>query len=287
MDTDTNTLYRKIKEENFFKVCASGNDFIVLLNLEKRVTPEEGKVLSQKLCRSKFSLSADGFIMVETPNNSQAHVAWRFYNSDGSVAEMCGNGARACAKLLYKLNLVPQSFYLETLAGLIFCEVKGDRVKVALGKPRDLNLNLALKTDHDIYLVHFVNSGVPHVVLFWEDIETAPVEKIAPKIRYHEMFKPAGTNVNFVEIFRKDGKTYLKVRTYERGVEGETLACGTGASASAYIASKLGLINFPVEVHTKGGEVLTIEYNPEREILFLEGEALLIGKIQIFEDALK
>ncbi|MEZ0343283.1 MAG: diaminopimelate epimerase [Caldimicrobium sp.] len=287
MDTETNTLYQKIKNENFFKVCASGNDFIVLLNIEKKVTPEEGVILAKKLCRPKFSISADGFIMVEAPTNPQAQVAWRFYNADGSMAEMCGNGARACARLIYNLNLVPQSFYLETFAGLIFCEVKGERVKVALGKPRDLNLNLTLKTDHDIYLAHFVNTGVPHVVLFWEDVDTAPVEKIGPIIRYHDEFKPAGTNVNFVEVFKEEKKTYLKVRTYERGVEGETLACGTGASASAYIASSLGLINFPVEVHTKGGEVLTIDFDEEKEILFLEGEARLIGKFQIFEDALK
>jgi diaminopimelate epimerase len=287
MDTTTTNLYQKIKEETFFKVSASGNDFIVLLNLDGKVSPEEGKVLAQRLCRPKFSVSADGFIMIERPVNPQAQVAWKFFNADGSVAEMCGNGARSCARLLAELKLVPSFFYLETLAGLIFCEVKGDRVKVALGPPKDLNLRLVLKTEYDLYLAHFVNTGVPHAVLFWEDIESAPVEKIGPLIRYHESFKPAGTNVNFVEVVKDQDRAYLKVRTYERGVEGETLACGTGASASAYVSVKLGLLSFPVQVLTRGGEVLIIDYDSEKETLYLEGEARLIGKFQIFQDALK
>ncbi len=287
MDATTTQLYQRIKEETFFKVSASGNDFIVLLNLDGKVSHEEGKILARRLCRPKFSVSADGFILIERPENPMAQVAWRFYNADGSVAEMCGNGARSCARLLAALNLVPNPFYLETLAGLIFCEVRGDRVKVALGTPRDLNLRLVLKTEHDLYLAHFVNTGVPHAILFWEDIESAPVEKIGPVIRYHESFKPAGTNVNFVEVVKDQDRVFLKVRTYERGVEGETLACGTGASASAYVSFKLGLVSFPVQVLTRGGEELIIDYDSERETLYLEGEARLIGKFQIFEDALR
>lgn len=287
MDLELNTLYSKLKEDSFFKVCAGGNDFIVYLDFEGKISPEEGKLLAQRLCRSKFSVSADGFIIIERANNPHAQVAWRFYNSDGSLAEMCGNGARAVARLLHYLNLVSNPFYLETLAGLIFCEVKGERVKVALGRPRDLKLNLALKTDYDLYLVHFVNTGVPHAVLFWEDIESAPVEKIGPLIRYHEAFKPGGTNVNFVELVKDLEGSYLKVRTYERGVEGETLACGTGASASAYVSYQLGLLSFPVKVHTRGGEILIIDFDSEKEILFLEGETRLLFKFQILEEALK
>jgi diaminopimelate epimerase len=287
MDTEIKTFYQKLKEDFFFKVCASGNDFIIYLNFNGKISPEEGVILAKKLCRSKFSVSADGFILIEKSENPMAHVAWRFYNSDGSIAEMCGNGARACARLLYTLGLVPETFYLETLAGLIHCEIKDKRVKVALGKPKDLELNITLKTEYDIFLAHFVNTGVPHVVLFWEDIESAPVEKIGPIIRFHEKFKPAGTNVNFVEVVRGEKETFIKVRTYERGVEAETLACGTGASAAAYISSKLGLLSLPVNVHTRSGEILTIDYDEEKETLYLEGEALSLFKFQIFEDALK
>ncbi|BAU23493.1 diaminopimelate epimerase [Caldimicrobium thiodismutans] len=287
MNNEINSLFLKLKDETLYKVSASGNDFIVLLNFEGKFTPEEGTALAKRLCRDKFSVSADGFILIERPLHPQAHVAWKFFNRDGSIAEMCGNGARAVARLLYHLELVPNPFYLETLAGLIFCQVKGERVKVALGKPRDLKLNLALKSDYDMYLVHFVNTGVPHVVLFWEDIDTAPVEKIGPLIRYHESFKPAGTNVNFLQPLEEDGKTYLKIRTYERGVEAETLACGTGACASAFISVELGLVNYPVSVLTRSGELLIIDWDEEKEILYLEGQASLIFKFNIYQDALK
>lgn len=280
-------LWEKIRDMEVYKVSASGNDFIVLLNFDRKITIDEGKFLAQRLCRPKFSVSADGFILIEPPSTSQAHVSWNFYNADGSLAEMCGNGARAVARLLYELNLVPEKFHLETLAGLISAEIKGSRVRISLNRPRDLNLNITIRTDYDWYLGHFVNTGVPHVVIFWENTEDAPVSKIGPKIRYHELFSPAGTNVNFVEISEELGKKVLRIRTYERGVEGETLACGTGACASAYIAYKLNLIELPVDVHTRGGEILTVDLDPENETLYLEGDTLLIFKGKIFPDALK
>jgi len=286
MDTDTHTLYQKIKEETLYKVSASGNDFIVLLNFDQKFSLEEGKVLAQRLSRPKFSVSADGFIMLENPTHPKAKVKWNFYNADGSLAEMCGNGARAVSRLLAELKLVESPFYLETLAGLIRAEIKGKRVKISLGRPTELKLNLTLKTDYDLYLVHFVNTGVPHAVLFWENLEEAPVEKLGPLIRYHEAFKPRGTNVNFVQPSEKDKRKRLLVRTFERGVEGETLACGTGATASAYISYKLGLVDFPVEVLTRGGEVLTIDFDSEEEVLFLEGDTSYVFKFHIFEDAL-
>jgi len=278
-------LYEKLKDKTFYKVSASGNDFIVLLNFDNIISLDEGKVLAQRLCRPKFSVSADGFILLEKPENSNAQVKWVFYNSDGSLAEMCGNGARAVGRLLSELKLFSFPFFLETLAGLIHIEVKGKRVKVSLGKARDLKLNLTLKSDYDLYLVHFVNTGVPHTVLFWEEVDSAPVEKIGPLIRYHEAFKPSGTNVNFVEIVKTGEKGFLKIRTYERGVEGETLACGTGATASAYITYKLGLMQFPIEVLTRGGEILIIDMDKD-ETLYLEGDTRYLFEFKIYEDAL-
>lgn len=282
-----NNLYEKLKDRPFYKVCASGNDFVVILNYDQAITPDEAKILASKLCRAKFSISADGFILIERPTQERAHVAWRFYNADGSEAEMCGNGARAVARLLSELELVPNPFYLQTLAGLIYAEIRGNRVKVALTKPKDLKLNITLRTEYDWYLAHFVNTGVPHVVLFWEKIEEAPLEKLGPKIRYHELFSPAGTNVNFVELICEDNQKYLKIRTYERGVEGETLACGTGASASAYVAYKLNLVEPPVRVLTRGGEYLEIDIDKESEQIYLEGEARIIFQGKIYPDALK
>jgi len=278
-------LISKLKDKIFYKLSASGNDFIFLLNLDREIDADtEGPSLAKALCRPKFSVSADGFILVEKASSPEANFSWRFFNSDGSEAEMCGNGARCFARLLYELGLCDKIMSFQTKAGIIKAEVKGKRVKVKLTTPKDLKLNLAVKTEHDIYLAHFVNTGVPHLVLFWEDVSQAPVEKLGRILRYHEMFAPAGTNVNFVELCKDEGQSYLKVRTYERGVEAETLACGTGASASAYIALKLGLISGEVPVLTKGGEwlIITLEGND----LFLEGDTRYLFSFKIFEDAL-
>jgi len=285
MDENLDHLFQKIKDQTFYKLSASGNDFIIFLNFEGKITLEEGKILAKKLCRPKFSISADGLILLEKPSISSASFSWKFFNSDGSEAEMCGNGARCVARLVEELGLFKSPFYFETKAGLIYAEVKGERVKVALTSPIDLKLNLVIRTDYDWFMAHFVNTGVPHVVIFWDDIESAPVEKIGPKIRYHEIFKPAGTNVNFVELVEGD-KKYLKIRTYERGVEAETLACGTGASASAYISYKLGLVDKKVDLLTKSGEILTVYIEDEENKIYLEGDTRFVFEGKIKKEAI-
>ncbi len=288
MDEKVRVLWEKVKEETFYKLSASGNDFIFLLNLDGKIKADaEGPLLARLLCRPKFSVSADGLILVERSQEKPELWSWRFFNSDGSEAEMCGNGARCYVRLLSELGLLERSSVVfQTRAGLIFAEIKGKRVKVKLTKPKDLKLNLTIKTNYDLYLGHFVNTGVPHLVLFWEDVSQAPLTKLGPVLRYHELFAPAGTNVNFVQLCEEDGKKYLKVRTYERGVEGETYACGTGASASAYIAIKLGLVDKEVPVLTSGGEWLTITLS-EEEALFLEGDTKYLFHFKIHEDALR
>ncbi len=273
---------RRFKELKFYKLCASGNDFIVILNFDGEISFEEGRVLAKKLCQPKFSISADGLILLEKPVSSEASFAWKFFNADGSEAEMCGNGARCVARLVEELGIFKSPFYFETKAGLIYAEVKGKRVKVALTKPKDLKTDLSIELKNQTLKAHFVNTGVPHVVVFVEDLKDFPVKKIGAEIRYHPIFKPAGTNVNFVKV---EGK-FLKVRTYERGVEDETLACGTGSSASAYIAYKLGLVKSPVNVATRGGEVLTIYIEKDKKI-YLEGDTLFVFEGKLKEDALK
>jgi diaminopimelate epimerase len=285
MDENLDHLFQKIKDQTFYKLSASGNDFIIFLNFEGKITLEEGKILAKKLCRPKFSISADGLILLEKPSISSASFSWKFFNSDGSEAEMCGNGARCVARLVEDLGLFKSPFYFETKAGLIYAEVKGERVKVALTSPIDLKLNLVIRTDYDWFMAHFVNTGVPHVVIFWDNIESAPVEKIGPKIRYHEIFKPAGTNVNFVELVEGD-KKYLKIRTYERGVEAETLACGTGASASAYVSYKLGLVDKKVDLLTKSGEILTVYIEDEENKIYLEGDTRFVFEGRIKKEAI-
>jgi len=286
MGEDNTINIEKFKDLFFYKLCASGNDFIVIFNFDKKISPEEGRFLAKKLCRPKFSIEADGLILLEKPRNSKAKFAWRFFNADGSEAEMCGNGARCVSRLVVEKGLFESPFFFETKAGLIYAEVKDKRVKVALTPPKELCLNFIIRTDYDWLMAHFVKIGVPHVVIFWEDIDNAPVEELGKKIRYHEMFQPAGTNVNFVDIVQDGPKRYLKIRTYERGVEAETFSCGTGSASSAYIAYKLGLVKPLVEVLTKSGEILTIHIKEEKEI-YLEGDTYFIFEGKLNLDALK
>lgn len=263
----------------FTKMTASGNDFILINNFEQRVPPEAGPWLAQKLCRRALSVGADGLILLEPPQG-EADFAWRFFNADGSEAEMCGNGGRCAARFAVAEGLAPPALVFETLAGPIRAEVKGDWVKIQLPPPQGLKLDLPV----DELIVSFINTGVPHVVCFTNEIEAVPVKKLGAKIRFHPTFQPAGANVNFVQVV---GPQKIRVRTYERGVEDETLACGTGATASALVAVQKGLVQPPVEVETQGGEVLRIVFEANRlEEVFLEGKANFVYQARLFSEAL-
>ncbi len=270
-----------MREIFFVKMQASGNDFILIKNFDGRIPPSEGPELARRLCRRRVSVGADGLILIEPPKNPRNAFSWRFFNADGSEAEMCGNGGRCAARFAVEEGISGPRLTFETLAGEIRAEVYGQRVKVELTPPRDLRLDLALSLSGESLRVHFVNTGVPHAVVLVEDLEGVAVEELGRKIRFHESFAPAGANVNFVKVLPGGG---LSVRTYERGVEGETLACGTGASAAAYVAVKLGLVSPPVSVRTRGGEVLRVYLEEER--IFLEGETRRIYRAFLHPEAL-
>ena len=245
----------------FSKLSGSGNDFIIIDNTDGKIDANEFRKRVPHICRRALSVGADGVIIIE-PSES-AHFKWRFFNSDGSEAEMCGNGGRCAARFAYEKGIAPQKMSFETLAGIIKAEVSGKIVKVQLTRPFGWVMDAVLEDLGVNYC--FVNTGVPHVVVFVDDIETVDVEGLGRKIRFHKAFAPAGTNVNFAAVSR--GRLY--VRTYERGVEAETLACGTGATACALVAVRKGLLSSPVEVVTRSGEVLRV-YS-EGEDVFLEG----------------
>ena len=271
----------------FTKMSASGNDFILIENFSGRIPPEAGPELARRLCRRAISVGADGLILLERPKGPSACFSWRFFNADGSEAEMCGNGGRCAARFAVSKGLCPESLSFETKAGLIRAEVKGKRVKIQLTPPEGLRLDFSLSASGRKFKASFVNTGVPHVVVLLkpEEIKDFPVEEFGRAIRFHEAFAPYGTNVNFVAV---TGPGELLVRTYERGVEGETLACGTGASASALICGLKGLVSPPVRVKTSGGEVLTIYFDPEdpREV-FLEGDARFVYHASLSAEALE
>ncbi len=247
----------------FSKLSGSGNDFIIIDNLSGELNVEDFKEKIPLICRRRISVGADGVIIIE--KSDRAHFRWRFFNSDGSEAEMCGNGGRCVARFAYEKGIAPQKLAFETLAGIIRAEVNGKSVKVEMIKPFGLKIDEKLNIDGRELTYSFINTGVPHVVIFVDDIEAVDVEELGRKVRFHEAFKPSGTNVNFVSV--RDGKLFI--RTYERGVEGETLACGTGATAAALIAIEKKMLSSPVTVITRSKEALKIY--KEGEQVFLEG----------------
>lgn len=254
----------------FIKAVASGNDFILIDNRNQKIKNPGNIAVS--LCRRKFSVGADGLIVLE--KGERLPFKFRIFNPDGSEAEMCGNGARCFVLFLKKLGLIKDRVKFETLAGIVEATCRGNLVKVSLPPLSGLKLDFNIE-NFDRKLC-FVNSGVPHAVIFTEDLENEKITETGKFIRFHSFFAPAGTNVDFVQI---KGPARIDIRTYERGVEDETLACGTGAVASAYIAYKKGLVRNPVEVKTKSGEILKIDFSEGGP--YLEGEARLIFKGEI------
>jgi diaminopimelate epimerase len=273
---------------SFAKMSGTGNDFIVI-DHRRPVVPEDAQPdFVRRVCRRMFSVGADGVIFIET--SEKADFSWRFYNGDGSVAEMCGNGARCAARFAFARGIAEKKMSFETLAGIIEAEVLDDdgEVSLLMTPPFDYRTGLEAELDGKVSAISFMNSGVPHAVLFMDEGTEIAVKKWGHKVRFHELFQPDGTNVNFVQSLA-DGT--IRVRTYERGVEDETMACGTGAVASAIFAAGKGLVTSPVTVITSGGEKLTIVFDLNRdgtaENVYLQGPARIIYIGQLTAEALK
>ena len=184
---------------------------------------------------------------------------------------MCGNGARCAARFAVENNIAGPELAFETRAGVIRAQVTGSQVRVQLSPPGELETDIRLVVDGTERVLHSLNTGVPHAVLFVDDVESAPVEALGRAIRFHERFAPQGTNVNFVS---QGADNMLHIRTYERGVEGETFACGTGSVAAALIAAALDMTALPVSLQTRGGEQLRVDAESARPpfgAVFLEG----------------
>jgi len=268
----------------FYKMTGGGNDFILIDNREGRIDVDALRPTVPHLCRRKLSVGADGLIVIEQSESAKAHFRWHFFNADGSEAEMCGNGGRCAARLAHLLGMAPANLSFETAAGIIRAQVKGRVVKLTLPPPSDIRLGFALPIGEEEISVDFINTGVPHTVIFAPDLEGVDVVGLGRQIRHHEAFQPAGTNADFVQV----GNGTIQIRTYERGVEGETLACGTGAVAAALIAGLRGLTTSPTTVIPRSGEALTIYYGGTNKIseVFLEGEVRMIYHGWLEEDAL-
>ena len=199
-------------------------------------------------------------LLLVPARTGKADWAWDFYNSDGSTAEMCGNGARCFARFIQKKAGAKGSTSFETGAGVISATFSGERAKINLTPPRDLRLNEKVPLSTGTETVHSLNTGVPHAVVFVPDADKAMVQGLGHEIRFHRHFAPKGTNANFVQVL---GGSQIRVRTYERGVEGETLACGTGVTAAALISAKLHGFQSPVQVKVQGGDTLEVSFREE------------------------
>jgi len=252
---------------DFTKMVASGNDFIVI----KDKPAGSLSILAKALCDRRFGIGADGLLILE--ESKKADIRMRVFNADGSEAEMCGNGARCAALFTGK-----KKSKLLTCAGIINAQVDGKRVKVRITGPRGIKLDIPIKVSGRSLKVNFINTGVPHTVVFVNGINAIDVRQIGASIRNHAKFRPAGTNVNFVEV---KGPNIIRIRTYERGVEGETLACGTGSAAAALIFALKNNLDDLVKVETQGGEILKVYFqkvNSKFSNVWLEGGARIVYK---------
>jgi len=262
-------------------MVASGNDFVAMYRV--RSSEYRAKELAKKMCDRKYGIGADGLLLLES--SRAADIKMRIFNADGSEAEMCGNGARCVALFLVRsteYRVQSKKIKIETKAGIIEAEVKKDNIKIKLTDPESLKLNIPIKINNRILHVNSINTGVPHAVIFTEGLEKIDVFNLGRAIRYDKKFGSAGTNVDFVEVLKND---FIKIRTYERGVEDETLACGTGSVAAALITALCTLYTVArtnkINVLTQSDETLKVYFdrlNNEFQNVWLEGKARIVYK---------
>lgn len=265
----------------FTKMNGAGNDFVLMDNRRQSFTLSKEQVV--KLCDRHRGIGADGVLMLIPSASGKADWAWEFFNSDGSTGEMCGNGARCFAKFVQRASGSSGAFTFETGAGIVRADVEGSEVAVTLTKPGRLRLNEVVHVASGKLTVHSLDTGVPHAVMFVPDADKVLVEGVGREIRNHAYFLPRGTNVNFVQV---TGPNAIRVRTFERGVEGETLACGTGVTAAALVSSRVHKMVSPVRVQVQGGEELKVSWvdaNGEFADVRLTGPAEFVfeGKMEV------
>ena len=242
----------------FTKMNGAGNDFVLLDNRAQKIRLTTEQITH--LCDRHSGVGADGLMLLVPARNGEADWAWDFYNSDGSAADMCGNGARCFGRFVQKVTGVNRDFSFETTAGIITASFQGERVTVSLTQPKDLRLNQNVSLATGKTTIHSLNTGVPHAVLYVPDADQAMVMQLGPEVRHHAHFAPRGTNVNFVQVLEPN---HIRVRTFERGVEGETLACGTGVTAAALISARVHRFTSPVKVQVQGGDQLEVSFKDD------------------------
>ena len=270
---------------SFWKMSGSGNDFIIIDNRNLSLDVGDLPEFARRICARKISVGADGLFLIE--HSASVDFKWQFFNSDGSVGEMCGNGSRCVARYAFLRGIAGDKMSFETLAGIITAEVHGDMVKSRLTDPSALKIDQKILLDGREIVLDCIDTGVPHAVCFFENLDACDVFDRGRKIRRHESFQPRGTNANFARVFDRHK---MRVRTYERGVEDETLACGTGVVASVLAAAGRNLVESPVDVTVQSGEILSVYFSQRDgrfEEIYLEGKVKIVYQGMLFEEAYK
>jgi diaminopimelate epimerase len=271
------------KNIRFTKLNGSGNDFIFVDNMDRSLDADKMIGFVRSVCRRGLSVGADGVMFIEP--SDRADFKWRFFNADGSEAEMCGNGGRCAVRFAKQYGIGSGDVSFETIAGIIDGSIEGSVVKLRMTEAFDFSAGVEVDLKGRRAVLDCLNTGVPHAVEFVEDAEAADIVGDGRQIRHHEAFAPAGVNANFCQV---TGPNSLILRTYERGVEDETLACGTGAVATAILAATRGLVEPPVEVSVRSGEILTIFFNgsgANADNIYMQGETRLVYEGEMTEDA--
>ena len=243
----------------FWKLTGAGNDFIGIDNMSGTLESRNLSTMIRHLCDRRFGIGSDGVLVLEQPQKkAAAHFRMRYFNADGSEAATCGNGARCAARLAHHLDIAPADMNFETLAGLYHATVTPDTVTVNLPSVGLPEKDIPVSSSVFDGMVDYNLVGVPHVTIYVDALEQIRVFDIGRSLRYHPRFEPPGINVNFIKVV--DPHT-IHIRTYERGVENETLACGTGSLASSISMVSRGLGSPPVNVITRSGITLSFDFS--------------------------
>lgn len=257
----------------FVKMHGVGNDFVIINMTEEKIDIESIPALARKLCDRRMGIGADGLMLVDTPECG-GDFRLRFYNADGSMGEMCGNGARCIARYGYEHGLAGETQRIETTAGL----VTGQRISETMYRVR---LNDPSVTDrhriaegYDCFYTELGDPGIPHAVVLlqdWDEMPENELRKLGRALRFSPAF-PKGANVNFVKL---TGENKVKAITYERGVEDFTLACGTGSGSIALALTLSGKASGEVKIRMPGGE-LCVSLDPDGKNIFLTGPTCVV-----------
>jgi len=277
----------KVEKIPFMKMNGCGNDFIVVDNRKDIMRAFKLPDFIRHICARRVSIGADGFMMVE--KSDIADFKMRYFNADGSEGEMCGNGARCISRFANLVGAAKTEMKFETVAGIYESQIIGEDVKVKFPsvKLSDIALNQKHEFREDTKEFHYALVGVPHTVIYRDDVDTMDYKdlySLGKNIRFTLEVFPKGTNVNFIKV---QDEHNIIIRTYERGVEDETFACGTGSTASAIVSGLLGKAKSPVNMHTRAG-ILRIYYDLGKDFadnVYLEGNAKVVAEGYILPDA--